>query len=252
MSHNETVQSEFTRQSETFRTSRTLTAADVTTRVGEALGRNVRRTLDIACGPGILIPTLSAHSRSVVGLDLTPRNLSLARAANAPGPVHLVRALAEQLPFAPASFDAVILRLALHHFVKPAVALAAARGVLGSHGRLVVLDALAPEDPAIRGLRDALERLRDPSHTALLSRDTMTDQLERTGFALQSETRWCQPRAFSEWAGLISAPRRMADLERVLRALYRDGGDPAGLALREEGGELWFTYEWGLFVANAV
>jgi quercetin dioxygenase-like cupin family protein len=60
--------------------------ADVTTRVGEALGRNVRRTLDMADGPGMLIPTLSARSRSVVGIDLTRRSLSRARELEAPEP----------------------------------------------------------------------------------------------------------------------------------------------------------------------
>ena len=101
MSHNEIVQAEYTRQAETFRASPTLNAADVTSRVGEALGPDVQRVLDIACGPGILIPTLSAHAETVIGVDLTRKNLLLAHEVEAQGSVGLVRALAEQLPFAP-------------------------------------------------------------------------------------------------------------------------------------------------------
>jgi len=252
LKHNETVQSEFTRQAESFRASMTLSAAEVTTRVGEALGPGVQRALDIACGPGILLPTLSAQAQSVVGVDLTRKNLLLARDAETNGPVYLVRALAEYLPFAAGTFDAVVLRLALHHFLQPEVVLAAARSVLRSRGRLVVLDVLGPEDRATSELRDALERLRDPSHTALLSRESMTTHLDQAGFTLRDETLWSQPREFTDWAAIINEPRRMADLEVVLRALCRSGADPAGLNLREEGSELWFKYDWGLFVADAV
>ena len=229
-----------------------LSAGEVTTRVGEALGPNVQRALDIACGPGVLLTTLSEHARSVVGVDLTRKNLVLAREVEAKGPVHLVRALAEKLPFAPGTFDAAVLRLALHHFVQPAIVLSAVRSLLRTRGRLVVLDVLGPEDRATCELRDAVERLRDPSHTALLSRASMTAHLEQAGFTLREETLWSQPREFSEWARIINEPRRMADVELVLRALCRSGGAPTGLDLREEGSELWFTYHWGLFAADAA
>ena len=97
-----------------------------------------------------------------------------------------------------------------------------------------------------------MERLRDPSHTALLSRASMTAHLEQAGFTLREETLWSQPREFSDWARIINEPRRMADVELVLRALCRSSGDPTGLDLREEGSELWFTYHWGLFAADAA
>ena len=236
---------------ESFRASATLRAAEVTTRVGEALGADLERVLDVACGPGVLLPTLAARARSVVGVDLTPRNLELARTAGSGDRLQLVRALAERLPFAPGSFDAAVLRLALHHFPEPGAALGAVRRVLRPGGRLVVLDVLAPEDDEARALRDALERMRDPSHTALLSRTSMRRELERAGFALGDEALWSQAREFAEWARIVHEPRRMADLELVLRALCRAGDDPAGLRLREQDGALWFTYDWGLFAAEA-
>jgi ubiquinone/menaquinone biosynthesis C-methylase UbiE len=248
----EVAEVEFTRQAESFRDSPTLSAPDVTSRVGEALGPGLGRVLDLACGPGLLIPTLSECAASVVGIDVTWKNLLLARQSRARGSIHLVRGLAERLPFAIETFDAVVLRLALHHFLRPGSVLGAARSLLRPRGRLVVLDLLAPEDPATRGLRDAIERLRDPSHTALLSREALTSHLAESGFELRKQVLWSQPREFSEWAAIVNEPRRMADLELVLRALCRTGGDPAGLALREEGAELWFTYDWGLFVAEVA
>lgn len=249
MGHDETTQAEFTRQAETFRDSPTLGAEEVTARVGEALGPRRDRVIDVACGPGLLLPTLAEHARSVVGVDLTRESLRLAD-EGAPAAAHLVRARAEQLPFRPGSFDGAVVRLALHHFAEPARALAAIRALLGDGGRLVVLDVLGPDDREVARLRDALERLRDPSHTALLSRDAMAAALGRAGFALRDATLWSRPRAFSEWARIVNEPRRTADLETVLRALCRAGGDAAGLRLRQEDGALWFTYDWGLFVAD--
>ena len=249
MKHNETVESEFTRQAETFRSSATLSADAITARVGEALAPDTRRVLDIACGPGLLLPTLAEHAETVVGIDLTRKSLRLARQDDTTKRVHLARSLAESIPFADASFDAVVLRLALHHFVDPEAVLSAAHRVLGGGGRLVVLDVLGPSDGRMAELRDALERLRDPSHTALLSRERMEEALDRRGFSVREASLWSQTRAFPEWARIINEPRRMADLEIVLRALLQSG-DPTGLALREEAGELTFTYDWGLFVAE--
>lgn len=249
MSHNDTVRSEFARQASTFATSPTLAAAEVTARIGDALG-DVDRVLDIACGPGLLLPTLLERAPSVVGIDLTPENLALARRAS--NSAQLVRGLAEQLPFAPDSFDAIVLRLALHHFVDPGTVLEAARSLLRHGGRIVVLDVLGPEDAEKQALRDALERLRDPSHTALLSRSEMVRQLERANLQVRAPTLWSQQRDFAEWARIINEPRRMADLEIVLRALCRDGRDASGLKLREEGSALHFSYDWGLFVAEST
>lgn len=245
------MQAEFTRQAETFLAAPTLHAAAVTTRIGEALGPDVARVLDVACGPGILLPTLRARARLVIGVDLTEKNLILARGGG-DDRVHLVRARAERLPFAAGSFDAAVVRLALHHFLDPAAVLGAVRSALAPGGRLIVLDLLAPEDSGAAALRDALERLRDPSHTAFLSRPSMLAHIEGAGFRLCDEQLWSQRRQFTEWAAIINEPRRMADMELVLRALARSGGDPAGLDLREEGTDLCFTYDWGLFVAAAA
>jgi hypothetical protein len=80
----------------------------------------------------------------------------------------------------------------------------------------------------------------------------MTNVLAQTGYTLRHQARWSKPREFSEWAEIMNEPRRMADVELVLRALSRSGHDPTGLELREEGSKLCFTYEFGLFVADTA
>lgn len=252
MSHNQTVQTEFARQAAAFLESPSLNATEVTDSIALALGPAVNRTLDIACGPGILLPKLLRGSRSVVGVDLTLENLRLARASADDERASVVRGVAERLPFEPGAFDAVVLRLALHHFVEPLAVLRQARSVLCPAGRLVVLDILGPSEEGPHCLRDALERFRDPSHTSLLTADEMRATIDEAGFALRTESVWSQERSLSDWSAVINEERRMADFETILRGILRAEGDPSGLALRERDGDLWFSYEWGLFVADAA
>jgi ubiquinone/menaquinone biosynthesis C-methylase UbiE len=150
MKHNERVREEFTRQGKAFRDSPALAAGEITDRIASALGSGHGRILDVACGPGVLLPTLSTCAGTVVGVDLTLRSLQLARDARTPGSCLLVRGLSEHLPFRSDSFDAAVLRLAPHHFLEPGAALTSARSVLRPGGLLVVLDALSkgPGNPA--------------------------------------------------------------------------------------------------------
>ncbi len=52
MGHHGTVRSEFSRQADAFARSEVLRARELTEPVGEALGHDVGRVLDLACGPG--------------------------------------------------------------------------------------------------------------------------------------------------------------------------------------------------------
>jgi ubiquinone/menaquinone biosynthesis C-methylase UbiE len=246
--HLRTVREEFSRQAKSFAQSPTLNAVDVVDRIVEALGDQPRRwLLDVACGPGILLPGLSRRAERVIGLDVTAATLQLARETSAGrGNVELVQALAEPAPFRSGSFDAAVLRLALHHFEHPERALIEVRRLLRDGGRLVVLDLLAADDPEIAALHNAIEILRDPSHCAFETRDSLLRQIGSAGFRVVDEQRWRKPREFREWARIIAAPQRMAALERVLRELSR-AGRGAGIDLREEGDALLLTYDWCLF-----
>jgi SAM-dependent methyltransferase len=75
--------------------------------VGPRPGEDV---LDVACGTGNAAVRAAAAGARVVGLDLTPELLALARgvAAEAGVSVEWVEGDAEALPFADASFDAVL------------------------------------------------------------------------------------------------------------------------------------------------
>jgi ubiquinone/menaquinone biosynthesis C-methylase UbiE len=244
-----TVRAEFERQAEAFAGAASLRAEELTAPVARALGR-AARVLDVACGPGVLMPSLLPCADTVVGLDLTVATLRLARgraecagAAFACGP-------AERAPFADGAFDAAVLRLALHHMEQPAAVLGEVARLLAPGGRLVILDILGADDPQTARLHDAVERLRDPSHTRALASAELRDALAGAGLALESHEAWTSPREFTEWARIISNPVRMDALEQVLRALAR-AGERAGMELREDDGALRLSYRWGLWVARA-
>lgn len=251
MSHNRTVQDEFTRQAQSFARATTLQAPELTARIAEALGERCSgRVLDMACGPGVLTAVLCRSARRVVGLDLTTRVLEVARSACDTGRSAFVRGTAEAAPLASESFDGVALRLALHHVEAPARVLREVHRLLRPGGRLVVLDILTSTDPQVAARHNEIERARDPSHTAFRPGDELRSGIEAAGLRVTIDERWSSRRDFAEWAAIIDEPARMAAVERSLRALLREG-DSLGIGLREEDGALCFDYHWGLFAADA-
>ena len=253
MSHETTVRREFSRQAQAFAAAPVLREPEVTDRIAEALGaESLPRLLDLACGPGVLTPTLAPRAGHLVSFDLTPAVLRLGReAASAAGLTHVshTQGAAERLPFADGCFDAAVVRLALHHLERPAVALAELRRVLRDRGRVVVLDLLTSEDLAESKLHNAIERLRDPSHRAVRPEAELRELLAGAGFRVSFADRWTRPRRFYEWAAIIADPVRTDSLETVLRQLAQ-AGRTAGIDLRETDGALWFDYTWCLLVAE--
>ncbi len=98
-----------------------------------------QRVLDVACGTGILARAAASRVGStgtVVGLDVNPGMLEVAR-QQAPW-IHWEEGRAESLPFAPASFDAVLSQFGLMFFQDRQRALADMRRVLAPGGSLAV------------------------------------------------------------------------------------------------------------------
>ena len=211
------------------------------------------RVLDLACGPGIVAEAVSPHVRQVVGIDVTPEMIRLAEArlvkARQPNAYFGIGS-AEALPFAENEFDQVITRLSLHHFTDVGAVLAEVRRVLRPVGNLIVADVVSSEDPEESALHNSLERLRDPTHVRMLAPSELRNIIRVAGFSLVSEDAWEQQRSFPEWAQIIANPARTEPLQNVMRALAR-AGQGAGMALREESGQLFFTHRWRLVIANA-
>ena len=104
--------------------------------------------LEIGVGSGLNLPLYSPEVFRVVGLDPSSELLHLARkrVAQALVPVSLVRGSAEQLPFADAALDTIVMTWTLCSIPNPNAALTEMRRVLKPGGRLVFVEhGLSPE-----------------------------------------------------------------------------------------------------------
>ena len=127
--------------------------------------------LDVACGTGALTAAVAervAPGGAALGLDANPEMLAVARRKHAGIEWHDGRA--ESLPFADASFDAVVSQFGLMFFDDRVAALREMQRVLRPGGRLAVAvcDALE-HSPGYAALAALLERLfgkRSPMRSA--------------------------------------------------------------------------------------
>lgn len=96
-----------------------------------------RRVLDIGCGEGQVARRLATRGAEVTGIDPTTAQVRTARDRGAG--TRYARARAEAVPCRDASFDAVVLCLALEHIAAYETAISEAARVLEPGGRFVLL-----------------------------------------------------------------------------------------------------------------
>ena len=120
-----------------------------------------QRVLDVACGTGVLARTAATRTGaagSVVGIDVNEGMLAVAQRI-APD-IEWRQGVAEALPYAPHSFDAVVSQFGLMFFTDKRAALAEMARVLRPSGRLAVaVWASLEETPGYAAMVGLLQRL---------------------------------------------------------------------------------------------
>jgi SAM-dependent methyltransferase len=161
--------------------------------------------LDVATGGGHVARRLREAGVNVVTVD------------PAPGMQADVLGSAENLPFAPNSFDVVACRVAAHHFED--IVKAVAEMVRVSCDRLIVVDNLFLDDRA----EDA-DRLRDPSHVRNYTEAEWRELFEAAGLRIGELKRMPKPIEVEPWLERAGTPESDAEKVRGLLADRIDDG----------------------------
>jgi ubiquinone/menaquinone biosynthesis C-methylase UbiE len=190
--------------------------------------------LDVAAGTGHVARSLAPRVRVVVALDATTAMLEQGRRA-APRNVLFLQGDAAALPFLDASFDVIVCRFALHHFEQPRKQVAEMRRCLRPGGRLAIGDLVA--DPDAAETQNRLERLRDPSHTELLTAAALAALLDTDDIEIRGVER-----PLEQWLAQTGTPAQAAEEIRAALRAELHGGPPTGFRPRDRDGELYFVH----------
>jgi ubiquinone/menaquinone biosynthesis C-methylase UbiE len=138
--------------------------------LGTITGKDV---LDYGCGSGWSTAKLRARGASVTGFDISQTRLGEAQSHLTAGAGHvnvlLTQSVAESLPFANGTFDAVYGKQILHHLDLKLAVPEIAR-VLRPNGRAVFLEPLI-HNPVLEGYRRRTPHLRSSTEKALSMQD---------------------------------------------------------------------------------
>jgi SAM-dependent methyltransferase len=168
-----------------------------------------KTALDVATGGGHVARRLRDAGIQVVTTDA------------APGMQPDVVARGEDLPFADSSFDAVVSRVAHHHFDDPAASVREMARV--SAGLVAVVDNLFMSDEA-----EEADRLRDPSHVRNYSEAEWREMFAEAGLDVEAVQRFDKPIEFQPWLDRVGCEGE--DAERV-RELLADRIEDGWVAL---------------------
>jgi ubiquinone/menaquinone biosynthesis C-methylase UbiE len=250
--HQDRILDQFTRQATPFSTANTITDANALRMIVEAAAPTPADTvLDVACGGGIVVCAFAPHVRHATGIDMTPAMLDRARRLAAEKGIDNVtwdQGDVGSLPYADGTFDVVVTRFSMHHFLDPVGVLREMARVCVPGGRVVVIDMYASDDPAKAAEWNRAEKLRDPSHVRCLTLPELKALLSAVGlraphatfYELRDEIRNLLARSF---------PNPGDDVRIVEMYTASAEDDRLGIPVRREGDRIEYAFPIAILAA---
>ena len=251
MNNYEQVKRSFSIQAEKFATYH-MSKAEYTDYLIRSIGAiGTEHTLEVAAGTCICGRAIAPYVNDVVCLDLTEEMLEQGRKLAVQDNIHnisFVTGNAMSLPFEDETFDLVLTRLSLHHFIEPEIPFHEMQRVLKKGGKLVVWDMEATTE-SLREINDYIETMRDTSHTKILSRKEF-EALFENEFVLQYEETILVPVNLQSWMNLTNTP---SDIQKEIVKRMKnelDGGDKTGFYPYVKEGDICFDHRWLLLIGE--
>lgn len=223
MDNRDAVRRQFGPVAEAYAVSRIhVSGDDLVAMLDAADLHGTQRVLDVASGAGHTALAFAPRVASVVALDLTETMLATGRrvaAENGIANVTFIQGDAEQLPFPDAAFDIVTCRYAAHHFPQPLIVAREWSRVLAPSGMVLLVDFVAPDDPASDTVLNTADLLRDPSHVRDHSAGQWSAFLEAAGFAGVAACLWPVRVDFAAYIERMQTPAAAA---AAIRALFEN------------------------------
>lgn len=251
MNHNDTVKQSFKNQAQKFAAYHMSKAEYTDYLIQKIAATGKEHALEVAAGTCICGRALAPFVKDITCLDLTEEMLAQGKKLANESKINNISfqlGNAEKLPYEAESFDLVITRLSLHHFDNPEKPFQEMQRVLKKGGRLVVWDMEATEE-SLREMDDKIEKMRDPSHTRILSREEF-EKLFQKNFVLQCEETTLVPVNLKSWMNLTDTPK---DTQREITDLMKadlSGGNKTGFSPYIKDNEIMFDHRWLLLIGQ--
>jgi ubiquinone/menaquinone biosynthesis C-methylase UbiE len=201
--------------------------------------------LDIATGGGHAAFAIAPHVARITVTDLTPVMLETARAfliAQGVTNAEFQIADAEDLPFAPASFDRIICRVAPHHFPDVGKAVQEVARVLKPGGLFLLIDNIAPSDAALDAFANTVEKWRDPSHVRAYTHEEWQTFFTQAGLLTELAETFRKTHNFDDWTALSQLPAsKKAELEAFMLSSTESIQRYFAVSVRDDGHLKEFT-----------
>jgi ubiquinone/menaquinone biosynthesis C-methylase UbiE len=249
MNHSNTIKQSFKKQAEKFAAYH-ISKAEYTDYLIKRIGaKETEHALEVAAGTCICGRALAPFVKDITCLDMTEEMLAQGKKLAGESQINNIYfqiGNAEELPYESETFDLVITRLSFHHFVSPKKPFQEMKRVLKKGGKLVVWDMEAAEEP-LREINDKIEKMRDPSHTRILSREEFEKLFEKD-FALQCEETMLVPVKLKKWMELTATTE---DVQKEIIDLMKaelSEGSKTGFSPYIKDSQIIFDHRWLLLI----